>query len=177
MNLFVSLDFIKEGKPMYRETLLGVALAGALDELRPSLQLTDEQCKIIWQEFDRSYDEVLREAPPKTKIQVSSSSVTGGSSAVVEGSNLQSSMNADAIPADGTPAASSGEVRVELVSPSVQFPVYRVVDGIWTIVLKDVEVKVDGGHGNVEKIKLDYLKCFLKDGYTTQKPLKVRRKE
>jgi hypothetical protein len=56
-----------------------------------------------------------------------------------------------------------GPMETHLASPALQFPAYRMQDGVWTILMKDAKVTIAGKDGSPEVINLDYLKCVVKD--------------
>ena len=147
---------------MYRETMVAAALANALEELKPSLQLTDDQMQVVWNMFDQSMTEALREAHPATSITI----------------DTAPPLRPNVSPCtDNTTAGTAADVA-SLASESIQFPLYRVHDDLWTIVLKDTAVTIQEEGGKKEVVQLDYLKCYLKDATAANGPrAKRRRKE
>lgn len=146
---------------MYRETLLGVALANAMEELQPILQLSDEQRKTVWNMFDKSFAQVLAEAPRESRMTVRSQPPraelsTGDSEPIVVGDDGSTNEG-------HTPSDPHTEAVVGLTSEETAFPLYRVTDGLWTIVLKDVEIQMEDGTGRRESMPVDFLKCTLKE--------------
>lgn len=55
---------------MYRETLLGLAMAATLHELSSTQQLTEGQKEHLWRVFDESMEKCVAEAPLMTRVNV-----------------------------------------------------------------------------------------------------------
>lgn len=159
---------------MYRETLLGIALANALEEMQPTLQLTEEQQKTIWRSFETSFQQVLSDAPKASRLIIrsrplSDSEAGGGGEGDIP--RVQPTRPSTIImePPCASPSVSvdssmdASQRVVGLAAPQLEFPVYRVVDGVWTIVLKNVDVCIQDGGGKQETIQLDFLKCLIRD--------------
>lgn len=135
---------------MYRETFLGSSLATALAEVRTSMGIADNQERQIWELFDKTMDEVLMEAPlgssitvrPNKKRRVEPTAPTS------KGISEEASVN-------------NGDITVALSEENL--PVFREVDGRFTVLLKDVDVTVqEVGGAATETIHLDVLKCHIK---------------
>lgn len=142
---------------MYRETIIAASLASALDELRSPLGLTEDQVDQIWSIFDRTMDETLNDVPTDCDMTIHTSPPVRGNAAP-----------SIPIPSHESPASSSGEARttdaptVGVAAPSLEFPLYRIQDGVWTVILKDPVVTIRTAK-RTETIALDYMKCYLKD--------------
>ncbi|KPA79878.1 hypothetical protein ABB37_04950 [Leptomonas pyrrhocoris] len=177
---------------MYRETILGLALASTLAEMNP--RLTARQEKEIWRVFDASMVSAVAEAPLMSHVSVHvppPSSVAGGGMAAVSTAAPQLYVPAQAVEAteDVTPlatadveqqhtlAASSPSPAVEAPfdDSNIAFPVYRVCDGVWTVLLKDPTVVVRDESGKSEQMQLDYLKVCLKDISATSGAAKSKK--
>lgn len=195
---------------MYRESLLGTALAITLEEIAP--HLNEGQRERVWQVFDQTMEECLAEVPMMTRVIVNvppprpaslakaarvepasevstlitSTTTTSdvklarGSAAVVVGEHpddVNSSAGASsldplasAVSSSSNASASSPcsplrlrELAEVAEDPQLAFPVYRCVDGRWTILLKDPEVRVRDESGKEEAVHLDYLKVYLQE--------------
>lgn len=191
---------------MYRESLLGTALAITLEEL--AANLNEGQRERIWQVFDRTMNECLLEAPLMTRVQVrirpptslsETQSIKEGKLCLPSKKRTLVSFNSstfsetllDPLATDSRgknnhnnhvtstnggepnnkfidsektterPLYTVEELSSFLNDPQLAFPVYRCVDGIWTIILKDPEVTVRDEFGEEETLKLDYLKVYL----------------
>ncbi|CUG91237.1 Hypothetical protein, putative [Bodo saltans] len=139
---------------MYRETLNAAALACALDELRSATNLSDKQIAQIWSTFDRTMDETLNEVPSDCQMTIHTAPPT-----TREGNNASTTTVTTSSSAETTTPSIPA---VELASPSLEFPLYRIHDGMWTVILKDPSVTIRTSK-RTETIQLDYLKCYLKD--------------
>jgi hypothetical protein len=131
---------------MYRETLSAAALASALDELRSATNFSDQQIAQIWATFDRTMDETLNEVPSDCHMTIHTKPPTRDAST--------SSSTA--------PEQDLRTPPVGLASQSLEFPLYRIHDGMWTVILKNPSVTIRTPK-RTETIELDYLKCCLKD--------------
>ena len=148
---------------------MGLALAAALEDLAAppyNYAISDATRQLLWRSLEEGMAEGLAEvhsghravisaAPPapvpagaglrKGQLRGGASSSTGGAEAVrgcVEGAGPSTSGD--------SAAAADAAVLASLpagLDPSAQFPLYRYVDGRWTILLRDVDVrlKVPGG--------------------------------
>jgi hypothetical protein len=134
---------------MYRETILGGALATALEQLQ-HCRLTEDQLRIIWQAFDQSFEEALRDAPIKTRIIVKTKKPGNHSTSPQIASSAK-------VPHAGALSEAG------LAGEDLQLPVYRSVDGVLTLVLKDAEVTILNPGKAEETVHVDYLKCYLKE--------------
>lgn len=184
---------------MYRESLLGTALAITLEEIAP--HLNEGQRERVWQVFDQTMEECLAEVPMMTRVTVTvppplSASLTKaariepasevstlvtaatGTTTTEEGNNstsesldpLASSLPQSPHPTNATSTSSSSAAALSLREladvvddPHMAFPVYRCVDGRWTILLKDPEVRVRDESGREDVVQLDYLKVYLQE--------------
>ncbi|KAK7196723.1 transcription factor IIa [Novymonas esmeraldas] len=167
---------------MYRQSIPGLALAAALAELQPAL--TARQEEDVWRIFDSAMQSTVAEAPLMSHIAVESpppSSVSGGGGlAVVSQAPAEFYVPAAAEDAGGeddsrprgAESASAPEVdgdedgtaaAVPFDDSDIAFPVYRLVDDEWTLLLKDPTVVVRNELGVTEKMQLDYLRVRLKD--------------
>lgn len=207
---------------MYRESLVGMALAITLEEI--GAKLTEGQQERIWQVFDKTMTECLAEVPLMTRVQVkvrpptsiSNSdrkeeknicfackkktlvsldttseeasldplATSSASSGPHDQDNDSGSVQQICHSSDGEKETDLSSCCVEELSsfmndPQLAFPVYRYVDGIWTIILKDPEVTVRDEFGEEESLTLDYLKVYLQQmpssGSAKSAPTKVRR--
>lgn len=155
---------------MYRETLIAASLANALEELRPALELSDEQVDQIWSTFDRTMSETLSGVPPSSTITVSTKPPGNASKNMgrLPSALLKERGEGEVGGASPSPAAPGAAVEsslstvAHLATPDIQFPLYRIHDGVWTIVLKDPTVTIQTGRRS-ETIQLDYLKCYIRD--------------
>lgn len=179
---------------MYRESLLGTALAITLQEIAP--QLNAGQKARLWQLFDETMKETLQEVPVMTRVEISVPPpisldsppsklkdlavpsaipllVTPPSTGRTEraASDVPSTVSALDPLAHRDPASASSsssspalqELSTILNDSQLTFPIYRKVDGMWTLLLKDPEVLVRDEFGKSEKLKLDYLKVYLQE--------------
>ncbi|KEG14217.1 hypothetical protein DQ04_00571120 [Trypanosoma grayi] len=161
---------------MYRESLLGVALASTLAELGSVCHLTEGQKEQLWDIFDAAMDRTLADvpvmsqvrvfAPPPSLLAESSDSGCGGGDAAPLSTTPKRMM----FPAPTAPPAAEASVvpRCNVVDDGTTYPVYRAHDGMWTILLKGPTVEVKDGSGCSETIHLDYLKVHLKDVAATE---------
>lgn len=181
---------------MHRNTLLGVALRNALTELSERevpadtdsgatehFDLTAAQSNAVWAAFDAAMDAALREAPKKSTVEVQSApqqQATNSSNTkakrlraevVEEGEAAGEEMEEE----EEEVAESSGEAGGTVkVAAGTEFPVYRFVDGVWTVVLKDPVITVTteegarsrlGGRKRVtqETMRCDFLEIHAKE--------------
>lgn len=192
---------------MYRESLLGTALAITLEEI--AANLNEGQRERIWKVFDQTMNECLSEAPLMTRVQVrvrpptsltdsrwiekGKFSVASKKSTLVSLDPAVEEAPLDPLAADSCSSIAHGghitsrssealsnstrnnnnerksetsscpveELSCALNDPSLAFPIYRCVDGVWTIILKDPEVTVRDEFGVEEVLKLDFLKVYL----------------
>ncbi|KAG5465340.1 hypothetical protein CUR178_00042 [Leishmania enriettii] len=159
--------------PMYRQSIPGLALAAALAEIQPPL--TARQEEEIWSVFDATMQAAVADAPLMSHISVQTpppSSVGGGGYTAVTSvaSELYVPAGAEdgcgtdvAARTGGKPTAASQGCGALLDDSEIAFPVYRLVDDEWTLLLKDPTVEVRNELGVSEKIQLDYLRVRLKD--------------
>lgn len=170
-----------------------------LDEERAAAQrpdgsrgqrLTDGQRTAIWSCFDKAMDEVLREGPSSDVIAVEAPSpaelvrLEAQRVAAQRAPNSPAPLSSDG---DDQPSAkrkrrdddqsergngddeSGSEDDVAVPHSALNFPMYRCVDGIWTIILKDPKVTLcatngrGGGGRGQETLQLDYLKIVAKE--------------
>lgn len=121
---------------MFRDTTLGLALAETLNQFqidqRPEDGLTPKQVDAIWTVFEEEMWAMLKDE--------------GNSAEVVIEPHRETAYLDDPAPSAST----------SLATDAGQFPLYRCVDGVWTIVLKDVDVTVSNDRRE-EKFRLDYL--------------------
>jgi hypothetical protein len=182
---------------MYRESILGLALAATLAEMHP--RLTARQEEEVWRIFDASMEVSVAAAPLMSHVAVHippPSSVAGGGMTAVSTAMPQIYIPAQAScdPTDATEEAvapvptnteepQAAAASSTLPSPScaapfddrnIAFPVYHLCDGVWTILLKDPTVIVRDEFGKSEKMQLDYLRVRLKD--ITSKSTESKRK-
>lgn len=165
---------------MHRECLLGVALAKALQEIEEEngVQLTPLQRRAIWQCYDATMDEVLRDVPRGSVVAVEAPSPAELVRKEIERRARRSSGDVELAakrtrPESGgtadLPIDDKGAEAVELPFSALNFPMYRCIDGVWTIILKDPMVTIccssaAGGGGAVqETLHLDYLKIVAKE--------------
>ncbi|ORC93169.1 uncharacterized protein TM35_000024950 [Trypanosoma theileri] len=176
---------------MYRESLLGVALASTLSELESVCSLSERQKEQLWDIFDQAMDRTLAEAPVTSQVRVVSpfplsregknrTDTAGSSTAAGAGNNSNNNNmgeNSGVVtslstapkrmmfpaPAGMRDADLSAPLHCDVLDDGTTFPVYRAHDGVWTILLKDPTVEVRDGTGHAETIRLDYLKVNLKD--------------
>ncbi|KPI88200.1 hypothetical protein ABL78_2704 [Leptomonas seymouri] len=165
---------------MYRESIIGLALAATLAEMNP--RLTARQEEEVWRIFDTSMTASVAEAPLMSHVSVQvppPSSVAGGGMTAVSTALPQlyipahsSETTGDMVPIEApgveppdAPATPSPSLALEAPfdDSHIAFPVYRNCDGVWTVLLKDPTVVVRDGSGKSEKMQLDYLKVCLKD--------------
>ncbi|CCW59930.1 unnamed protein product [Phytomonas sp. EM1] len=167
---------------MYRESLLGVALAATLEEISEKHPLTREQKEHLWRIFDETMDSCLSEVPVMSRICVKMPSGRASAAPVAgeqQGPEGRSSEEGPAeCPQEGAPpttsqAACESSSRVGEEEDATVFPVYRMIDGLWTILLKDPIVQVRDEFGTETEVQLDYLKVYLKD---PQRQRRTRRK-
>jgi hypothetical protein len=122
---------------MFRDTTLGLALAETLSQFqsdnRPEDGLTPKQVEAIWTVFEEEMWAMLKDEGNAAEV-------------VIEPHRETAYLD------DPAPTSSS----TSLVTDAGQFPLYRCVDGVWTIVLKDVDVTVSNDRRE-EKFRLDYL--------------------
>lgn len=158
---------------MYRQSIAGLALAAALAEIQPAL--TPRQEEEIWRVFDAAMQAAVADAPLMSHISVQTpppSSVGGGGYAAVTSTASELYVPAGAEDgggmdveerAVGKPTAASQDGETPFEDSHIAFPVYRLVDDEWTLLLKDPTVVVRNELGVSEKIQLDYLRVRLKD--------------
>ncbi|CAC9548804.1 transcription factor IIa [Leishmania donovani] len=158
---------------MYRQSIAGLALAAALAEIQPAL--TPRQEEEIWRVFDAAMQTAVADAPLMSHISVQTpppSSVGGGGYAAVTSTASELYVPASAEDgggidveerAVGKPTATSRDGETPFEDSHIAFPVYRLVDDEWTLLLKDPTVVVRNELGVSEKIQLDYLRVRLKD--------------
>lgn len=162
---------------MYRESLLGLALSATLEEMAASSSLTEGQKESIWGVFDATMDKCLAELPMMTRITVrapppempdastfagtSRHLITDPSVRISEAENLNMREEGVTAPRD-------------CLGEGLGFPVYRCLDGVWTLILKDPTVEVRDEYGAVEAVRLDYLKVYLKGTAATVLPKKKK---
>lgn len=154
--LFIFYAENTEYSIMYRETLLGSALSAVLEEAGASLSESHKQH--LWKLFDETMEECLSEAPVMTQIHVS----TPAKRPIVvpaEQPQLVTESSAVARQPEGSSVTSSDV----LTDDGTEFPVYRLVDDLWTVLLKDPEVTVRDELGHERKLHLDYLKVQLRE--------------
>ncbi|CAM43804.1 conserved hypothetical protein [Leishmania braziliensis MHOM/BR/75/M2904] len=158
---------------MYRESIAGLALAAALAEIQPAL--TPRQEEAIWRVFNAAVQAAVADAPLMSHISVQTpppSSVGGGGYAAV--TSVTSELYVPAGAEDGSKidveeravgksTAAPQEGGAPFDDSHIAFPVYRLVDDEWTLLLKDPTVVVRNELGVSEKIQLDYLRVRLKD--------------
>nr|CCC93640.1 conserved hypothetical protein [Trypanosoma congolense IL3000] len=160
---------------MYRESLLGVALGATLAELESVCRLTEGQKQYLWEVFDIAMDRTLAEAPVTSQVRVFTSPPTNTGvmadnavgRAAAEGDSvtdtrLLTSPARVEFPSAAT-AVQTTPNSCTVLSDEVTYPVYRVKDGLWTILLKDPTLELTDVTGSRESIQLDYLKVYLKD--------------
>jgi hypothetical protein len=142
---------------MHRGTMAGLALASALAELEEDgrVVLNSKQREAVWATFDLSMDKALEEVPAGCVVKVHTTPP--------QQSKLPASTSSGE-----TPCASV------TVAPEHQFPLYRKINGVTTIVLKDPVVVVSKRNGEEESLNLDYLTVRIKD--VTEKTPKSTRK-
>jgi hypothetical protein len=149
---------------MHRNTMAGLALASALAELESDgrVVLDVKQREAVWAAFDQSMDQALAETPAGCVVKVepaASRKLHGNSSS-----------------GRSTLAASSGAAVTQdaTVAPEHRFSLYRKIDGVTTIVLKDPTVVVSKRNGEEERVPLDYLTVRIKD--VSDKAVKGRKR-
>ncbi|KAF8288961.1 hypothetical protein TcBrA4_0003620 [Trypanosoma cruzi] len=160
---------------MYRESLFGVALAATLAELDSVCCLSEGQKEELWDIFDIAMERALAESPVTSQVRVFSPSPSirernnrmdgdGGGVAAAPAA-LSTKPTRMVFPANSLPQCSptASLACCGVLDEGVTYPVYRVHDGMWTILLKDPTVEVRDGAGRSEKIHLDYLKVHLRD--------------
>ena len=151
---------------MYRSTVPGRTLAIALDTISEKLgiAMTDRQRIIVWRAFEDAVNEALEQIPKENVIAVEcrrnriafspdspqqplpAKSDEGGSSTQMEKDDglKREHQNDD-----------SHDERV------CSYPMYRCIDGLWEIVLKDATIHLTGQQAllaGTTKIKVDTLK-------------------
>lgn len=148
---------------MYRDSLLGMALASALAEL--SDQLTKQQEAALWRVFDETMDACVMEAPLLSQVTVTVPPPTS-----FDASGTPPPLHRRADGRSPTPPAveeeqrgDRGEEAIAFDDRQIAFPVYRCVDGVWTILMKNPTVVVRNEQGCSESVQLDYLKVYLKE--------------
>ncbi|GET93105.1 hypothetical protein, conserved [Leishmania tarentolae] len=158
---------------MYRQSIAGLALAASLAEIQPAL--TPRQEEEIWRVFDAAMQATVADAPLMSHISVQTpppSSVGGGGYTAVTSTApglyvAASAEDGSEINAEkrtvGKPTAESEDGENPFEDSHIAFPVYRLVDDEWTLLLKDPTVVVRNELGVSEKIQLDYLRVRLKD--------------
>eukprot|EP00796_Vickermania_ingenoplastis_P004989 gene4989-3584_t len=142
---------------MYRESLLATALSAALEEVAPNLN--EGQREHIWRVFDATMEECLSEAPMMTRVQVHAA--PGLDSASPSAPPQLITLDNET----SSPELLGGRAAVSQDAQQV-FPVYRCVDGVWTILLKDPQVAVRDEFGQEETFQLDYLRVYLREANT-----------
>ncbi|RNF17183.1 transcription factor IIa-like protein [Trypanosoma conorhini] len=158
---------------MYRESLLGVALAATLAELESVCCLSEGQKEELWDIFDVAMDRTLAESPVTSQLRVFAPAPSvhkkkktsvdgGGDGAAAELSTRPTKMMFPCVSLPPSSPATSLSC-CDVLDDGVAYPVYRVKDDIWTIILKAPTLEVKDGAGNCETIYLDYLKVHLKD--------------
>ncbi|CBH15504.1 transcription factor IIa, putative [Trypanosoma equiperdum] len=158
---------------MYRESLLGVALGATLAELESDCLLTEGQKQQLWEIFDIAMDRTLAEAPVRSQVRVRTSAPSLVGHATLGGESGLSSIDAPTLstrPAEMEFPLPPSEVThtvattpCDVLDEEVLYPVYRVKDGMWTILLKDPILELTDATGSTETIRLDYLKVYLKE--------------
>ena len=127
---------------MYRNTVLGTALATTLEQFdgEGAQALTEEQKAAIWEAFDIEFETMLKEVPPEFTATIRCPKP--------EPPTKQSSDKTN----------SKGKTDI-VRRADVEYPLYRCVDGKWTIVLQNPTVTLtgDGGEYSKETFKLDFL--------------------
>lgn len=207
LNFLALIHRVESIAPMYRESILGLALAATLAEINP--RLTPQQEEEVWRVFDASMEVSAAEAPLMSHVAVHvppPSAVAGGGMTAVSTPIPQFHISAEQgcseasapstvtgqrepppTPATANTEASADTPASTAASPPlprtteapfddsrIAFPVYRICDGVWTVLLKDPTVVVRDEFGKSEKMQLDYLKVRLKD--ISDKPKDTRRK-
>ncbi|KAG5463869.1 hypothetical protein LSCM1_00042 [Leishmania martiniquensis] len=159
--------------PMYRQSIPGLALAAALAEIQPAL--TARQEEEIWSVFDAAMQAAVADAPLMSRISVHTpppASADGGgyvavtpvASELYVPADAEEGCGADGAEGIGGKSSSASQSYGALLDDSdIAFPVYRLVDDEWTLLLKDPTVEVRNELGVSEKIQLDYLRVRLKD--------------
>lgn len=158
---------------MYRESLTGLALAATLAEIQPPL--TQRQEEEMWRIFDLAMEAAVAEAPLMSHLTVRtplpSADGGGGYAAITAAApplhvpaasppSTQEAAGTQPAPPPQTPAE---EAAAPFDDSNIAFPVYRLVDKEWTLLLKDPTVEVRDEHGVTETIQLDYLRVRLHD--------------
>ncbi|CCW67097.1 unnamed protein product [Phytomonas sp. Hart1] len=161
---------------MYRESLLGVALSATLEEISEKHPLTRDQMDHLWRIFDETMDSCLSEVPLMSRINVKVPALmgpTGGkASSGLPAALVSAEPGPEETPSPSPLADRESAWQIEEDDATV-FPVYRMVDGLWTILLKDPIVQVRDEFGTEAEVRLDYLKVYLKD--PSQRKLRRRR--
>lgn len=154
-------------------------------KVRPPTSITNSDrmeeenvCLAVKKKTLVSLDTTSEEAP--LDPLVSSSVSSGGHDEHSRSSRAQQSCHSsDGEKDDDLSSCCVEELSSFLNDPQLAFPVYRYVDGVWTIILKDPEVTVRDEFGEEESLTLDYLKVYLQQMPTSASarnaPSKVRR--
>ena len=152
---------------MHRETMVGLALASALAELEEEgkVVLNAKQREAVWVVFDESMDCALEEVPTGCIAKV----YTSAAAKSEKRSEIKSPE--PRIPTDQDESVAPA---VSVADVNDQFPLYRKIDGLTTLVLKDPEVVVAKRNGEEERIKLDFLTVRIKD--VSEKKITATRK-
>ncbi|RNF11847.1 hypothetical protein TraAM80_00682 [Trypanosoma rangeli] len=168
---------------MFRESLFGVALAATLAELESVCFLSEGQKEELWDIFDIAMDRTLAESPVTSQLRVFSPAPAinkrqtrmGGNDGVEVSAELSTKPTKMMFPFVALPPSSPATSlpRCDVLNDGVAYPIYRVKDGIWTILLKSPTLEVKDGAGKCETIYLDYLKVHLKDVQPKEGPKKT----
>lgn len=149
---------------MFKHTVIGLALAAALEDLTAAPYnhaISDATREAIWEEFEEGMRQALSAVPKTHKAFITPSEPTYPQARHTADPFSQNSLEVGSQrtpqPATASLVASAAEsmavssfnaVTPSLASipagidPVAQFPMYRYVDGKWTILMKDVEVRV-----------------------------------
>lgn len=152
---------------MYRESVLGMALGMTLGEIAPFL--SDGQRERIWRIFDQTVEECFGEVPVMSRVQVRCPQLDASLAKSKRGlpttvlPDLESALGSSA--ALSPPEENSPEGHPVRVEEEVRWgsPVYRCVDGVWTLLLQDPEVTVRDEFGKEETFHLDYMKVYMQE--------------
>jgi hypothetical protein len=147
--------------------MVAVALASALAELEQDgrVTLNPRQKEVVWSAFDQAMDRALEEVPAGCSIKVLT---TPAATLTRHGSREGTKDGTQATGAAGIPATrdppttTDGSARVAVL-PEHQFPLYRRMCGVTTMVLKDPTVVVSRRNGEEEALALDYLTVRVKE--------------
>eukprot|EP00744_Colponema_vietnamica_P011511 GILI01016195.1.p1 GENE.GILI01016195.1~~GILI01016195.1.p1 ORF type:complete len:226 (-),score=40.38 GILI01016195.1:191-868(-) len=139
---------------MFRRSVIGFALAAAMEDLSapPHKFTMSEATKgAIWDDFEKILAEGLRSVPATHKATIVPSSSTAPEALNADQRNRFRALSftdttAEVPKTNAVNATSSADLLTSIpaaMDPSAQFPMYRYVDGRWTILMKDVEVKIN----------------------------------